>query len=90
MRNKAAGDGWRDDVASFLRGQGRTVVTDGENAAALTIATPYGKRTFDLGVWNSGGKLLGYVEAKHGGSAYTIARKQRTHGYVRDTDLISM
>ena len=82
--NKAAGDGFRNDLAAFLRGQGRTVVTDGENKAALTFSTPHGSRTFDLGVWDRSGNLLGYVEAKKGGSPYNGAQ-QLKDAWLRET-----
>ncbi|WP_311707892.1 hypothetical protein [Streptomyces litchfieldiae] len=75
--NKAAGDGFRDDVAAFLRERGRTVVTDGENRGALTFSTPHGPRTFDIGVWDKDGNLLGYVEAKTGGSPYNAAQQAK-------------
>lgn len=75
--NKAAGDGFRDDLAAFFRGNGRTVVTDGENKGALTFTTPMGTRTFDLGVWDGNGNLLGYVEAKTGSSPYTAAQQAK-------------
>ncbi|TVT56341.1 hypothetical protein FNH05_08380 [Amycolatopsis rhizosphaerae] len=77
LLNKAVGDGFRNDVAAFLRERGRTVVTDAEDKAALTFQTPYGPRTFDIGVWDSDGKLLGYVEAKTGGSVYNAAQQAK-------------
>jgi hypothetical protein len=75
--NKAAGDGFRDDLAAFFRIHGRTVVTDGEDKSALTFSTPYGSRTFDLEVRDGEGNLLGYVEPKTGGSPYGAAQQQK-------------
>jgi hypothetical protein len=75
--NKMAGDGFRDDVAAYLRSIGRTVVTDDMSKGALTFTTPYGPRTFDIGVWDDNGNLLGYVEAKTGSSPYTALQQDK-------------
>jgi hypothetical protein len=69
--NKASGDAFRDTVANFLRTQlGRTVTTDAEDRAALTLDTPYGPRVLDMMVHDPEGNLLGYVETKSGGAGY--------------------
>jgi hypothetical protein len=77
MINKAAGDGYRNDLAAFFRMYGRMVVTDGEDQARLTFKTPYGNRIFDIEVRDDRGNRLGYVEAKTGGSPYSPAQQQK-------------
>jgi RHS repeat-associated protein len=64
--NKLLGDAYRDHIASFLEQRGLTVVTDAENAAALTFDTPWGERTYDIGLIGSGGKITDYIEVKSG------------------------
>ena len=68
--NKLAGDGYRNDVAAYLREHGRMVVTDADNPTALTFRTPYGPRRFDIGVWDADGNLVSYIETKWGQKRY--------------------
>jgi hypothetical protein len=83
--NKLAGDGFAADVAAYLRGRGRTVVTDREDKAALTFKTPNGPRTFDLGVWDKSGNLLGYIEAKRGNLRIVQRKRRRMSGCINST-----
>ncbi|MFG2090429.1 MULTISPECIES: polymorphic toxin-type HINT domain-containing protein [unclassified Spirillospora] len=85
LLNKKAGDGFRNDVAAFLRSQGRIVTTDGENKGALTFVTPYGTRTLDLMVHDKKGNLLGYVETKWGGAGarYAGSKQELADNWLR-------
>ncbi|MFC7482908.1 polymorphic toxin-type HINT domain-containing protein [Luedemannella flava] len=81
--NKLAGDGYRNDVAAYLREHGLMVVTDLENRVAMTFATPYGDRVFDMGVWDRDGKLIAYVETKWGAKKYGGVQKMKDD-WLRD------
>lgn len=81
--NKLAGDAYRNDVASYLRENGRDVLTDGENRKAMTFGTPYGPRIFDMGVWDDAGRLVAYVETKWGKKRYGGTQKKKDE-YLRE------
>jgi len=72
LKNKAAGDAFRDEMASALRNEGRDVATE------VYKKTPFGKRFIDIEV-SLDGEVLGGVEAKVGGSRYTLLQR------VKDT-----
>jgi regulator of extracellular matrix RemA (YlzA/DUF370 family) len=82
-QNKAFGDAYRDQVADFHRSNGRTVVTDAQDRAALTFDTPYGSRTLDMAVYDSKGNHLGYVETKTGSSPYAGTRQYDADEWLR-------
>jgi hypothetical protein len=85
--NQAVGNAFRNDVAHFLRSQGRRVITDAEDRAALTFNTPHGRRTLDLRVEDANGNLLGYVETKWGGAGarYAGSRQEQADDWLRQT-----
>ncbi|MBG6106099.1 MULTISPECIES: DNRLRE domain-containing protein [Micromonospora] len=64
--NKLVGDAYRDHVADFFRQAGKKVVTDADDAKALTFATPFGDRKLDIAVYGDDDSLLGYIETKSG------------------------
>ncbi|HCC28973.1 MAG TPA: hypothetical protein DEQ03_02775, partial [Marinilabiliales bacterium] len=61
--NRTAGNLFRDELATALRAEGRTVNTE------VYKWTPFGKRYMDLDVWHNGVNLGG-IETKVGGSRY--------------------
>jgi RHS repeat-associated protein len=65
--NEFVGNAYRDHIADFLRQNGRVVVTDAQDRAALTFKIP-GKtdRILDMKVMDKHGNLLGYIETKSG------------------------
>jgi hypothetical protein len=74
--NRAAGQAFRDEIASALRQAGRDVPTE------VYKKTPFGPRYIDIEV-SQGGKVLGGVETKTGASRYTPAQRAKD-GYLRD------
>ncbi|OKI58008.1 hypothetical protein A6A27_07155 [Micromonospora sp. CB01531] len=64
--NKLVGDAYRDHVADFFRQTGKKVITDADDAKALTFATPFGDRKLDMAVYDKDDNLLGYIETKSG------------------------
>ncbi|MEJ3742645.1 RHS repeat-associated core domain-containing protein [Actinomycetes bacterium KLBMP 9797] len=90
-RNRMAGDGFRDDVAAFLRSQGRFVETDAQNPAAMTFRAPrrdgtWGDRKLDMHVFDRpGGRLLGYVETKwrSAGRKYKNSDQEHQDNWLR-------
>ncbi len=64
VKNKAAGDAFRDQIAEGLRKEGRDVATE------VYKKTPFGKRFIDIEV-SKDGKILGGIETKVGSSRYT-------------------
>jgi hypothetical protein len=64
LRNKAAGDAFRDALAADLQAAGREV------AIEVYKRTPFGKRFIDIEV-SRGGTVLGGIETKVGTSRYT-------------------
>ncbi|GIG92743.1 hypothetical protein Pen02_76790 [Plantactinospora endophytica] len=82
--NNIAGNAFKRDVAAYLREQGLDVITDDDNQAALTFQTPYGKRIFDIGVWDQDGRLRGYVETKWGKKRYGGEQKLKDD-WLRET-----
>jgi RHS repeat-associated protein len=75
LKNKAAGDAFRDELAGVLRSAGRDVETE------VYKWTPFGKRYIDIEV-SSGGKVLGGIETKVGNSVYTAAQRAKD-AYLR-------
>ena len=65
--NEHIGNAYRDHIADFLRQNGRVVITDFQDKAALTFKIP-GKtdRILDMKVMDKQGNLLGYIETKSG------------------------
>jgi len=61
--NRAAGNLFRDELATALRAEGRTVYTEAYKS------TPFGKRYMDIDVWYNGVNLGG-IETKIGSSRY--------------------
>ncbi len=61
--NRTAGNLFRDELATALRAEGRTVYTE------VYKPTPFGKRYMDLDVWHNGVNLGG-IETKVGASRY--------------------
>lgn len=77
--NRTAGNLFRDELATALRAEGRTVYTE------VYKKTPFGARYMDLEVWHKGVNLGG-IEAKVGGSRYLPLQKLKdawlgTQGY---------
>ena len=68
--NRAAGNAFRDEIAGLLRQAGRDVRTE------VYKRTPFGKRFIDIEV-RLDGKLLGGIETKTGGSAYTATQRAK-------------
>jgi hypothetical protein len=68
--NRIAGNAFRDELATALRAEGRTVEIE------VYKPTLFGKRYMDLEV-RLDGKLLGGVETKVGGSPYTTAQRAK-------------
>jgi hypothetical protein len=68
--NRAAGNAFRDEVAQTLRDAGRQVETE------VYKRTPFGKRFIDIEV-SDGGKVLGGVETKLGGSRYLPSQRAK-------------
>jgi Pretoxin HINT domain len=90
--NQRAGDGFRDDIAAFLRSQGKRVITDAEDRALLTFKVPNPKnpkkmdtRVLDMRVEDANGNLLGYVETKWGGAGarYAGSKQARQDDWLR-------
>lgn len=80
VRNRAAGNAFRDQVADLLRSAGRDVTTE------VYKRTPFGGRFIDIEV-GLDGETLGGVETKLGGSPYTAAQQLKdwwlgTQGYI--------
>jgi hypothetical protein len=63
IKNQIAGNAYRDEVASFMKANGRDVVTE------VSKKTPFGIRYIDIEV-SIDGKVLGGIETKTGGSRY--------------------
>ena len=63
LRNKAAGDAFRDALAADLQAAGREVATE------VYKRTPFGKRFIDIEV-SRDGTVLGGIETKVGTSRY--------------------
>jgi len=64
IKNKAAGDAFRDEIANLLEKEGRDVEIE------VYKKTPFGKRFIDIDVWHNG-ENLGGIETKLGSSRYT-------------------
>ena len=75
LRNKAAGDAFRDKVADALKTAGREVEKE------VVKNTPFGRRVIDIEV-SQGGKVLGGVETKVGGSRYLPSQRAKDE-YLR-------
>jgi RHS repeat-associated protein len=63
LKNRAAGNAFRDEVAQGMRMEGRDVATE------VYKRTPFGKRYIDIEI-SLDGKVLGGIETKFGGSRY--------------------
>jgi hypothetical protein len=68
--NRAAGNAFRDEIAGLLQKEGREVATE------VYKKTPFGKRFIDIEV-SHGGKVLGGIETKVGGSRYLPAQRAK-------------
>lgn len=68
--NRIAGNAARDALALGLRAEGRTAATE------VYKWTPFGKRFIDIEV-SLGGKVLGGIEVKVGGSRYLPAQRAK-------------
>ncbi len=68
--NRIAGNAFRDELATALRAEGRTVETE------VYKPTLFGKRYIDLEV-SLDGKVLGGIETKVGNSPYTAAQRAK-------------
>ena len=68
--NRAAGNAFRDEIAGLLQKAGRDVETE------MYKKTPFGSRFIDIEV-SQGGKVLGGVETKVGGSRYTPSQRAK-------------
>ena len=81
--NKAAGDAFRDKIADILVQNGKTVTKE------VGKKTPFGWRYIDIEV-SQGGKVLGGIETKLGGSRYTTEQAAKdwylkiVHNYTVD------
>jgi hypothetical protein len=64
LRNKEAGDKFRDEIANLLQKAGKNVDTE------VYHWTPFGRRFIDIEV-SSNGKVVGGIETKVGSSPYT-------------------
>jgi RHS repeat-associated protein len=78
--NKAAGDAFRDEVASAVQQAGRQVTTE------VVKRTPFGTRVIDIEV-SLGGRVLGGIETKLGGSPYLPSQQAKDawlglNGYI--------
>jgi hypothetical protein len=68
--NRAVGNAFRDEMAGLLQQAGKDVQTE------VYKKTPFGSRTIDIEV-SQGGKVLGGVETKTGGSRYTPSQRAK-------------
>ena len=68
--NRAAGNAFRDEVAGLLQKARRDVQTE------VYKTTPFGRRFIDIEV-SQGGKTLGGVETKAGGSRYPASQRAK-------------
>jgi hypothetical protein len=73
QRNRNIGNAFRDEVADVFESQGRSV------AKEVYKKTPFGGRYIDVEVSTSNGTILGGVEAKVGGSPYTISQRAKDY-----------
>jgi RHS repeat-associated protein len=68
--NRGVGNAFRDEMAGLLQRAGREVQTE------VYKKTPFGPRTIDIEV-SQGGKVLGGVETKTGGSRYSPSQRAK-------------
>ncbi len=68
--NRTAGNAFRDELADALRKSGRDITTE------VYKKTPFGRRFIDIEV-SQGGKVLGGIETKVGGSRYIATQRAK-------------
>jgi len=68
--NRAVGNAFRDEIAGLLQKAGRDVQTE------VYKKTPFGSRFIDIEV-SQGGKVLGGIETKTGGSRYKPSQRSK-------------
>jgi hypothetical protein len=59
--NKKVGDAYRDHIVDFFRQRGLTVITEEDDAGAVTFDTPDGARVYDMVVFDANGEP-NYIE----------------------------
>jgi RHS repeat-associated protein len=75
--NRAAGNAFRDELATTLRNAGRDVQTE------VYKKTVFGARYIDIEVSTKEGAVLGGIETKTGGSRYTPSQRAKDR-YLKD------
>jgi hypothetical protein len=82
LKNKVAGDAFRDEIATLLRNEGRDVATE------VYKKTPFGRRFIEV---SQAGQVLGGIETKFGDSRYSpLQRAKDSWLWYRDGDKVDV